>query len=264
MRTVLICHESEHFNRELVARWLASFSNLAGIVLLKETRRQKLRRIWRQFRWVGMARFLDVLAFRIYYVLFRAAADRDWERSAINRYSARFNPVSTETPVLITSSPNTPEAVAFIRRSAPDIMIARCKALLKEEVFAIPSQGTFVLHPGICPEYRNAHGCFWALMNHDLERVGMTLLKIDRGVDTGPVYGYFYCDYDPHSDSHIVIQTRTVCDNFDTIRKKLEEIHKDIAVPIDTAGRASAAWGQPWLTRYLRWKWTARYGSATS
>jgi len=40
----------------------------------------------------------------------------------------------------------------------------------------------FVLHPGICPEYRNAHGCFWALVNRDLARVGVTLLRADRGV----------------------------------------------------------------------------------
>ena len=41
------------------------------------------------------------------------------------------------------------------------------------------SLGTFVMHPGICPEYRNAHGCFWALANRDLARVGMTLLRAD-------------------------------------------------------------------------------------
>jgi hypothetical protein len=264
MRTVLICHESEYFNRELMARWLASFSNLTGIVLLRETRRQEVRRIWRQLRWVGVVRFLDVLAFRLYYVLLRASADREWERSTINRLSSAFQPAPPATPVLITSSPNTPEAAAFIRSSAPDIMIARCKALLRAEVFTIPTRGTFVLHPGICPEYRNAHGCFWALTNHDFERVGMTLLKIDRGVDTGPVYGYFYCDYDPRSESHIVIQQRTVCDNLDAIREKLEAIYQATAVPIDTSGRASAAWGQPWLTRYLRWKWASRYDSVTS
>ena len=28
--------------------------------------------------------------------------------------------------------------------------------------------------------------------------------------------------------------------------------------PLDTSGRRSATWGQPWLTRYLRWKLRAR------
>ena len=54
---------------------------------------------------------------------------------------------------------------------------ARCKVILKEKIFGIPRVGTFVMHPGICPEYRNAHGCFWALVRRDLERVGMTLLR---------------------------------------------------------------------------------------
>ena len=70
-------------------------------------------------------------------------------------------------------------------------MVARCKRILKERIFAVPRPGTYVLHPGICPEYRNAHGAFWALARRDLDKVGLTLLRIDKGVDTGPVYGYF-------------------------------------------------------------------------
>ena len=33
-----------------------------------------------------------------------------------------------------------------------------------------------------------------AMANGDLDNVGMTLLRIDRGVDTGPVFGYFRVD----------------------------------------------------------------------
>ena len=47
------------------------------------------------------------------------------------------------------------------------------------------------MHPGICPEYRNSHGCFWALARRDLDHVGATLLQIDEGSDTGPVYAYY-------------------------------------------------------------------------
>jgi methionyl-tRNA formyltransferase len=136
-------------------------------------------------------------------------------------------------------------------------MIARCKVILKEHIFTIPRQGTFVMHPGICPEYRNAHGCFWALANRDLARVGMTLLRIDQGVDTGPIFGHYYCSYDERHESHIVIQDRMVFDNLDILRQQLEAILEGRAVPVDVSGRTSAAWGQPWLTRYVAWKWAA-------
>jgi folate-dependent phosphoribosylglycinamide formyltransferase PurN len=254
MRTVLICHEEETLNRNLLPRWLASFSTLTGIVVLRESRQQKQRRVQREVKRVGWLRFMDVLAFRLYYAAFLSAKDRRWEASTLSRLSERYPSIPASTLTIVDSSANAPEVRDFILRSEPDIVVARCKQLLKEEVFAIPRDGTFVMHPGICPEYRNAHGCFWAFANHDLERVGMTLLRIDRGVDTGAIFGYFHCDYNEREESHIVIQNRTVFDNLDAIAKRLIEIHEGRAISLDVNGRKSAAWGQPWLTSYLRWR----------
>ena len=258
MRTFLICHQEEELNRVVLPRWLASFSTLAGIIVLQETAAQKRRRIKREFKRVRFWRFLDVLAFRAYYAAFLAAADREWEQQKVAELCGRYPEPQQPTPVLVTPSPNSPEAREFIRNAEPDLMIARCKFILKEEVFTIPKNGTLVMHPGICPEYRNAHGCFWALANHDLERVGMTLLRIDRGVDTGPVFGHYRCQYDERKESHVVIQTRTVFDNLESLGKKLLDIHEGRADAIDVSGRKSAAWGQPWLTKYLHWKRAAR------
>ncbi len=209
-------------------------------------------RIRREIKRIGFFRFLDVLAFRLYYKLRLAAKDGELERALLDQIASRFPP--SEARELITASPNSPESQHFIQVAAPDIVIARCKTLLAERIFSIPRVGTFVMHPGICPEYRNAHGCFWALAERDLDRVGMTLLRIDKGVDTGPVFGYFSYPYDERNESHMIIQHRVVFDNLDAIRKKLEEIHEGTAATISTAGRKSAAWGQPWLTRYLAWK----------
>ena len=105
-------------------------------------------------------------------------------RTAARRYPAALDAV----PRLVVSTPNSREARVFLAALQPDLAIARCKVILKPEIFEQPRVGTFVLHPGICPEYRNAHGCFWALANRDLDRVGMTLLRVDTGIDTGPIY----------------------------------------------------------------------------
>lgn len=254
MRTFLVCHEEEELNREILPRWLASFSDLSGVLVLRETRKQKQRRVRRELKRVGPLRFLDVVAFRFYYNLFQSNADREWRRKKLSELSERYPQFPTTTPVLINASPNSPEARAFIQRATPDLMIARCKVILKENIFAIPRLGTFVMHPGICPEYRNAHGCFWALANRDLERVGMTLLRIDRGIDTGVIFGHYRCSYDERNESHVVIQDRMVFDNLDDLRHQLEAIAEGRAVPVDVSGRASGVWGQPWLTKYLAWK----------
>ena len=258
MKTLLICHAGDTLNQVGLSRWLASFSHVTGIVVIQETRHRLRQRIRREIKRVGLVRFLDVLAFRLYYRFIHASRDRAWEQQLVSQLCDTYVELPASVPILYTQSPNCNEALEFVRKAGPDIMIARCKTLLKESVFSIPTRGTFVMHPGICPEYRNAHGCFWALAEGDHERVGMTLLRVDKGVDTGSVYGYYTCDFDECRESHVRIQHRVVFDNLDTLRQKFIEIYAHRAKTIDTTGRSSAAWGQPWLSRHLSWKLGAR------
>jgi len=253
-RTVLICHADDALNREGLARWLAATTSLAAVIVLEEPPSRMKQRIRREIKRVGWWRFADVLAFRFYYKLFLARRDRQWEDRTLMRICAQYTAIGSETRFLHAPSPNAPEVEALLKEVGPDLMIARCKTLLKESVFSIPRHGTFVMHPGICPQYRNAHGCFWALAQRDRQNVGMTLLKINRGVDTGPVHGYFRCQFDEHTESHHVIQHKVVFDNLDTIQARLLEIHRGASAVIDTRGLPSGEWGQPWLTSYIRYR----------
>ena len=134
-------------------------------------------------------------------------------------------------------------------------MTANWRGVRAIYMFELARFGSYALHPGICPEYRNAHGCFWALARRDLGRVGMTLLRIDRGIDTGPVLLQASYPFDEVRESHHVIQGRVVFENLDAIGNTLRAIARgQPPPPIDTAGRASATWGQPRLTDYVRWK----------
>lgn len=253
-RVVLICHAEDVLNREGLTAWIASLATLVGVVILREPPRRLWRRVRREVRRVGLLRFADVLAFRAFYWVFLRSRDRAWEQEELGRLRRRYGSVPDATRWLEAVSPNTEEVFQFVCACTPDIMIARCKSLLSEGLFSVPAAGTYVMHPGICPEYRNAHGCFWALANGDDERVGMTLLRIDKGVDTGPVYGYYRCDFDSGHESHVVIQHRVVFDNLEAVGSKLLEVASGSAAPLDTSGRESRTWGQPWLSAYLRWK----------
>jgi hypothetical protein len=86
----------------------------------------------------------------------------------------------------------------------------------------------------------------------------MTLLKIDRGVDTGPVLFQGGCQFDEVTESHSRIQYRVVTENLDRVAAVLRDFIAGVATPIDTSSRRSGAWGHPTLTKYLRWKRDAR------
>jgi methionyl-tRNA formyltransferase len=256
MRTVVICSEENIFNRLVLPTYLASISDLVGIVAIEDQPRAAWRRLkheWRRSRW----RIVDVLAFRLFYRLRLARSDRDWIQARAAAELAQLEPLG-DVPVHPTEEPNSPVTQAFLESLAPDVCVAACKTLLRPEIFGVARLGTFVVHPGICPEYRNSHGCFWALARRDLDRVGATLLRIDAGVDTGPVFAYYRTDIDEQSESHTVIQLRVVYDNIERIGEDLRRIAAGGAEPIDTSGRSSAKWGQPRLTNYLRWKRAAR------
>lgn len=255
---MLICHPDEPLNFRGLSRWLASWSELRAIIVVDEPRSRVKARVKREIKRVGLLRFADVLAFRLYYKLFLAKGDTAREQELLAALEQRYPALPASTRIIHVSSPNAPEVRELLQQERPTFMIARCKSILRPEIFQAPREGTFVLHPGVCPEYRNAHGCFWALARRDMDRVGVTLLRVDAGVDTGAVFGYFTYPFDEKHESHITIQDRVVLDNLETIRGALMRVLEHRATRIDTTGRESRAWGQPWLSAYLRWKRAAR------
>ena len=258
-RVVLICHERDRIDREALASWLASTLKLAGLIIIRDRPSRLWRAAQREMRRVGALRFADVLAFRAFQRLRLAGRDNAWKEAAIRRVRAQYPADLSGIPSVVVSSPNGTDAREFLQRLAPDIVIARCKVILRPDVFNLPRVGTFVLHPGVCPEYRNAHGCFWALVNRDMTRVGMTLLRVDAGIDTGPIYLQAGCDFDEVHESHSVIQYRVVLENLDAIGSVLTALCRGERVPtVPGEGRRSAVWGQPHLSAYMRWKRAAR------
>jgi folate-dependent phosphoribosylglycinamide formyltransferase PurN len=257
-KTVLICHQEDSLIAEGLTAWLASSLDLGGIVLLRERPGALLRRVRREWRRVGPWRFLDVIAFRLYYRLVLARADTAWAQQELARLRTRYPADPDAVSRIVVADPNTTTVRNFLQQARPDLVIACCKVLLKREIFNIPRFGTFALHPGICPEYRNAHGCFWALANRDLTRVGMTLLRVDEGVDAGPIFLQASYAFDEICESPMVIQRRVVLENLETIASTLIGVYRGRSQPVSTYGRTSAVWGQPRLSAYWRWKSAAR------
>ncbi len=260
---VLICHEGDRLDTEGLASWLASSMDLRGLIVIRDRQKRLWRVARREIRRVGLLGFADVVAFRVYQAIALASSDQAWRAQELSRLCVRYPADLTNVPRIVVSDPNSDEARGFLTAVHPDLVIARCKFILKPAIFSIARAGTYALHPGICPEYRNAHGCFWALANRDLERVGMTLLRIDKGIDTGPVYLQASCPIDERRESHIVIQYRVVLENLDAIARRLIAVARgEHPAPLSTTGRRSATWGQPRLSSYLRWKWIARRSRA--
>ena len=256
MKTILICHSEHILFKVGLSKWLASFSDLVGLVIIQEKKYSMLKkRISWEIRRIGLIRLFDVLLFRVYYKLFISLKDKKWEKNKLRELVQYYSDNVDFVDTIYTTNPNDSAVGQFIKSRNPDIMFSQCKFLLKESIFKIPSKGTFVMHPGICPEYRNIHGSFWAIVNNDLSRVGMSLIKIDRGIDSGQIFGYYTYPFNGKKESHIVIEYNVILENLEEIKNKLFQICEGVASPEDTSDRKSKQWGQPWLSKYLKWKY---------
>lgn len=82
---------------------------------------------------------------------------------------------------------SSPAVVEHLRRYAIDLLLLGQSGIVPEPVFAVPRMGTLNAHPGWLPDYKGIDCAAWAILEGRVDRVGSSLHRVDRGVDTGPI-----------------------------------------------------------------------------
>ena len=74
-----------------------------------------------------------------------------------------------------------------LRALGPDVcVVAAYGKILPPDVLAVPSFGCINVHASLLPRFRGAAPIQWAIASGDA-RTGVCLMKMDEGLDTGPV-----------------------------------------------------------------------------
>ena len=82
---------------------------------------------------------------------------------------------------------NSEEWRQKIQSFSPRIIVVYGTSLLKDETISILPEGIINMHLGLSPYYRGSGTNFWPLYNNEPQYVGVTIHRIDRGIDTGPI-----------------------------------------------------------------------------
>ena len=100
-------------------------------------------------------------------------------------------------PVLQPERLRLPAAMDQLRAWAPDlIVVVAFGQILKPEVLDLPSQGCINVHGSLLPRWRGAAPIQAAILAGDME-TGITIMKMDPGVDTGPFLSQCYIPIAP-------------------------------------------------------------------
>ncbi len=90
-------------------------------------------------------------------------------------------------PVLQPARPNDAEFLNQLRSMEPDLgVVVGYGHILKPALFNLPPQGMINVHASLLPEFRGAAPIEHAILN-GLDETGVSIMRIDAGMDTGPV-----------------------------------------------------------------------------
>jgi methionyl-tRNA formyltransferase len=94
-----------------------------------------------------------------------------------------------------------PEACDELRDLNPDIIVVVAYGLLlSREVLDLPSFGCINVHASLLPRWRGAAPIEYALMSGDA-KTGVSLMRMDPGLDSGPVLAYSSTNISDDDDS---------------------------------------------------------------
>ena len=102
-------------------------------------------------------------------------------------------------PVLQPERPSDPAFIERLRALAPDVgVVVAYGHILRRDLLALPRLGMINLHPSLLPELRGAAPVEWAILN-GLQRTGVTIMRMDEGLDSGPILLQIPHDIDPEA-----------------------------------------------------------------
>ncbi|MDP9483466.1 MAG: methionyl-tRNA formyltransferase, partial [Chloroflexota bacterium] len=92
-------------------------------------------------------------------------------------------------PVLQPASLRTPEAVEAIRELRPGLgVLADYGRIVPQAILDLPAAGILNVHPSLLPRWRGASPIPATILAGDTD-TGVTVIRMDAGLDTGPIVG---------------------------------------------------------------------------
>jgi methionyl-tRNA formyltransferase len=101
--------------------------------------------------------------------------------------SIKLQATEMQLPVFQPERIRTDEAQARIREVGADVMVVVAYGqILPSSLIEAPRLGTLNVHASLLPRHRGPAPVEWAILSGDSE-TGVTIMKMDAGVDTGPI-----------------------------------------------------------------------------
>ena len=131
-----------------------------------------------------------------------------------------------------------------------DLIIVNGTRILSQDVLNNIHAPLFNIHTGITPMYRGVHGGYWALYNKDPEHFGVTLHRIDSGVDTGTIIARKTILIS-NNDNFTTYPILQYCAGLELLKRRIPELSSGNIATIAPFSNESRLYYHPTLAQYI-------------
>jgi methionyl-tRNA formyltransferase len=152
--------------------------------VLIEERVSTLKLIKSRIKKFGLLKVINQLLFQTVLVFLLKL----FSKSRINEIQQQFGLENNEIPskkLINVESVNCDDCLRVLKQIKPDLIIVNGTRIISKNILNNVKALFINTHVGITPEYRGVHGAYWALVNNDAQNCGVTVHKVDEGIDTG-------------------------------------------------------------------------------
>jgi methionyl-tRNA formyltransferase len=104
-------------------------------------------------------------------------------------------------PLLQPEKAREEKFIAELHNLQPDLIaVAAFGQILPKAILELPRFGCINVHTSLLPKYRGAAPIQWAILNDEME-TGVTIMKMDAGMDTGDILGQKTTPIRPDDDA---------------------------------------------------------------
>ncbi|MBS1753693.1 MAG: hypothetical protein KF741_03930 [Ferruginibacter sp.] len=166
----------------------------------------------------------------------------------IKKYQLVDIPFNEDECNFVTSI-NDEHCRQLLKQYKPDIVIVNGTRIISNATLQSVDAAFINIHAGITPQYRGAHGGYWALYNNDNRNFGTTIHLIDAGIDTGAVLKHVFAQpgNDDNFTTYPIIQ---VAEGIKSLPQVIIDFI-DGRVPVSNNVEKGKMYYQPTIWQYL-------------
>lgn len=208
---------------------------------------------WRTLRFrtkrLGLRRVLGQLAMVGY--------DRLWVRrksaGGVRDQLEPFPQLPASVPVHSVPSVNSEGVSRLLRQYEPAVCVVTGTSIIRDRILQLVPE-FLNIHCGITPGYRGVHGGFWAIVERDFDNIGVTIHKVDPGVDTGGIVYQGSVDVDSRAETYRTLAAKQYAAGIPLMKKAVGDALAGTLQTIERTDLTSKQWYAPTLLDYLRFK----------